>query len=52
MKKNVFIVEIREEVSNNRGYITIVETTIKKAFKEAEKICWIKNAKMIGIREV
>lgn len=51
MKTIAFIVEFREKVSNKRDCFIITETTINKAFKEAEKICKIKNAKMIGIRE-
>lgn len=51
MKTIAFIVEFREKVSNKRDCFIVTETTINKAFKEAEKICKIKNAKMIGIRE-
>ena len=49
--KTMFIVEFREKTNNKRNYFIIEEATISKAFKEAEKICKIKNAKMIGIRE-
>lgn len=51
MKAITFTVEFREKVNNKKGYFMIIETTINKAFKEAKKICKIKNAKMIGIRE-
>lgn len=51
METITFIVEFREKVSNKRNYFIIEETTISKAFKEAEKICKIKNVKLTGIKE-
>lgn len=51
MKTIAFIAEFREKVNNKRDCFIVTETTINKAFKKAEKICKIKNVKMIGIRE-
>lgn len=49
--KTMFIVEFREKTENKRNCFIVEETTISKAFKEAEKICKIKNVKLIGIKE-
>lgn len=51
MKTITFIVEFREKTDNKRNCFIIEETTISKAFKEAEKICKIKNVKLTGIKE-
>lgn len=51
MKTITFIVEFREKTDNKRNCFIIEEATISKAFKEAEKICKIKNVKLTGIKE-
>lgn len=51
MKTIAFIVEFREKVNNKRDWFIVRETTINKAFKEAEAICKIKDVRMTGIRE-
>ena len=49
--KTMFFVEFRKKTDNKRSCFIIKETTISKAFKEAEKICKIRNVKLVGIKE-